>query len=64
MEEIVFKAGEAIKSKLCAIDMIVGSEGPQVIEVNINFGLKAIEKTTDINIAKRIIEFIKDEVKK
>jgi ribosomal protein S6--L-glutamate ligase len=64
MEDIIFKAGEAIKSKLCAIDMIVGNKGPQVIEVNINFGLKAIEKTTDINVARRIIEFVKDEVKK
>jgi ribosomal protein S6--L-glutamate ligase len=64
MREIVFKAGEAIRSKLCAIDMIVGDEGPQVIEANINFGLKAIEKTTDINVAKRIIEFVKDEARK
>jgi len=64
MEEIVFRSGEAIKSKLCAIDMIVGKQGPQVIEVNINFGLKGIEKTTDINIARRIIEFVKDELKK
>ncbi len=64
MEEIVFKSGEAIKSKLCAIDMVVGKEGPQVIEVNINFGLKGIEKTTDINIARRIIEFVKDELKR
>jgi ribosomal protein S6--L-glutamate ligase len=64
MREIVFKSGEAIRSKLCAIDMIVGDECPQVIEVNINFGLKAIEKATDINIAKRIIEFVKDEARK
>ena len=64
MEEITFRAGKAIKSKLCAVDMIIGKEGPQVIEVNINFGLKGIEKTTDINIAKRIIEFVKDEVKR
>lgn len=64
MKEIVFKSGEAIKSKLCAIDMVVGKEGPQVIEVNINFGLKGIEKTTDINIARRIIEFVKDELKR
>jgi len=64
MEEIVFKAGEAIKSRLCAVDMIVGKEGPQVIEVNINFGLRGIEKTTDINVARRIIEFVKDEMKR
>jgi len=64
MKEIVFKSGEAVKSRLCAIDMVVGKEGPQVIEVNINFGLKGIEKTTDINIARRIIEFVKDELKR
>lgn len=64
MEEIVFKAGRAIKSKLCAVDMIVGNKGPQVLEVNINFGLQGIEKTTDINVARRIIEFVKDEVKR
>lgn len=64
LEEIVFKSGEAIKSKLCAVDIIVGKDGPQVIETNINFGLKGIEKTTNINVAKRIIEFVKDELKK
>lgn len=64
MKEIVFRAGEAIKSKLCAIDMLVGKDGPQVIEVNINFGLKGIEKTTNINIARRIIEFVKEELKR
>ena len=64
MEELVFRSGEAIKSKLCAVDMVVGKEGPLVIEVNINFGLKAIEKTTDINIARRIMEFVKDEIKR
>lgn len=63
MEEIVFRSGEAIKSRLCAVDMIVGKDGPQVIEVNINFGLKGIEKTTDINVAKRIIEFVKDDIR-
>ncbi len=64
MEEIIFKAGKAIKSRLCAVDMIIGKEGPKVIEVNINFGLQGIEKTTDINVARRIIEFVKDEVKR
>lgn len=63
MEELVFRSGEAIKSKLCAVDMIQGKDGLQVIEVNINFGLQGIEKTTDINVARRIIEFVKDEIK-
>ena len=64
MEEIVFKTGEAIKSKLCAVDMIVGKKGPVVIEANINFGIEGMEKATNINVARRIIEFVKDELKK
>jgi len=64
MEEIIFRTGKAIKSKLCAVDMIMGKDGPLVIEVNINFGLKGIEKTTDINVASRIISFVKNELKR
>lgn len=64
MREMVFRAGKAIKSRLCAVDMIVGKSGPKVIEVNINFGLRGIEKTTDINVARRVIEFIKNETRK
>ncbi|MCD6591261.1 MAG: RimK family alpha-L-glutamate ligase [Candidatus Aenigmarchaeota archaeon] len=62
MEEIAFRASKAIKSKLCAVDMIIGKNGPEVIEVNINFGL-GIEKVTNINVARRITEFVKQEVK-
>jgi ribosomal protein S6--L-glutamate ligase len=64
MEELIFRSGKAIKSKLCAVDMIEGKDGLKVIEVNINFGLQGIEKTTDINVARRIIEFVKDEIKR
>lgn len=63
MQDIVFKCGKAIDSRLYAVDMIEGKDGPLVIEVNINFGLSGVEKTTDINVAKRIIEFVKSEIK-
>lgn len=62
MENICLKSAEAIKSKLCAIDMIDGGDGIQVIEVNINPGLEGIEKATNINVAQRIIDFVKSEV--
>ncbi len=64
MEEIVLKSSEAIGSKLCAIDMISGKKGVFAIEVNINFGLQGIEKTTNINVARRIIEFVKGEIRR
>ncbi len=65
MEEIALKSARAIGSKLCAVDMIQGKDGKvRVIEVNINPGLQGIEKATDINVAQRIIDFVKSEAKK
>ena len=44
--------------------MIQGKDGLQVIEVNINPGISGIEKATGTNIARGIINFVKEEVKK
>jgi ribosomal protein S6--L-glutamate ligase len=62
MEEIVLKSAEAIGSKICAVDMIRGKE-TYVIEVNINPGIKGIEKATNINVAQRMIDFVHSELK-
>jgi ribosomal protein S6--L-glutamate ligase len=65
MKEIALKSAKAIKSKLCAIDMIQSRTGQlNVIEVNINPGLKGIEKATNVNVARLMIEFIKNEIKR
>ncbi|MFH1294692.1 MAG: RimK family alpha-L-glutamate ligase [Candidatus Aenigmatarchaeota archaeon] len=64
MEEICFKAAKAIKSKLCAIDMIDGKDGVNVIEVNINPGIQGMEQATGMNVAKKMIDFVKSEIKK
>jgi ribosomal protein S6--L-glutamate ligase len=65
MEEIVFKSAEAIKSKICAVDMLQDRKGNVfVIEVNINPGIKGIEKATNINVAQRIIDFVHSEIKR
>jgi len=64
MQEVVFKAAEAIKADICAIDMLIGKDGPLVIEANINPGLQGIEKTTGVNVAQKIIRYIKEELKR
>ncbi len=64
MEEICFKCAEAIKSRICAVDMIESKNGIHVIEVNINPGIQEIEKATNINVARNIMEFIKNEIKR
>ena len=63
MEEICFRSAKAIKSRLCAVDMIESKDGPNVMEVNINPGIQGIEKATNINIAKRIMDFVRGEIK-
>ena len=64
MQDMTLKCAEAIKSKICAVDMIQGKDGLHVIEVNINPGIGEIEKATNINVAQRIIGFVRDEIKK
>lgn len=64
MEEMAIKAAKAVKSRICAVDMIEGKEGPSVIEVNINPGLEGIEKATGTNVAQKIIQFVSEELKK
>ncbi len=64
-KEICFKAAESVKSKICAIDMIQSNEGPKVIEVNLNPGLKAISKTkTGKNAAEKIVRFCHTQAKR
>jgi ribosomal protein S6--L-glutamate ligase len=63
-QEVVLKAAEAIKAKVCAIDMLIGKDGPLVIEANINPGLGGIEKTTGVNVAQRIIRYVVSEIKR
>jgi ribosomal protein S6--L-glutamate ligase len=64
-EEICFKAAEAVKSKILAIDMIQSEEGPKVIEVNLNPGIKAMAQTkTGKNVAEKIVRFCHNETKR
>jgi ribosomal protein S6--L-glutamate ligase len=64
MKEIALSSAKAVESKICAIDMVVTRGRPYVIEVNINPGLRGIEKATGINVAKRMIDYVKSEVKR
>lgn len=64
MEEIVLKSAKAIGSKICAVDLVESKGKVYVIETNINPGLKGIEKASTINVAQRIMDYVKGEVKK
>ena len=58
MKDIALESAAALNSDIIAIDIIEGKDGPKVIEVNINPGLKGIQKATNINVAGKIISFI------
>ena len=65
INEIAIKSAKVIKSGILAVDIIESkTEGPHVLEVNINPGIKGMMEATDINIAKRIIDYIHSEIKK
>ncbi len=52
------KAAKAMGLGVCGVDMISSSRGPLVMEVNSSPGLEGIEKSTQVNIAGKIMEYI------
>ncbi|MBU4300044.1 MAG: RimK family alpha-L-glutamate ligase [Nanoarchaeota archaeon] len=66
ISEISFKSAEAIEAKICAVDIVEGTNGagPKVIEVNINPGIRGLTAATGTNIAKKIVEYAYMECRK
>ncbi|MBU1666868.1 30S ribosomal protein S6--L-glutamate ligase [bacterium] len=58
-------AAKAMGLGVCGVDMIPSSRGPLVMEVNSSPGLEGIEKSTGIDIAGKIMDYIdKNVIKK
>jgi ribosomal protein S6--L-glutamate ligase len=55
-------AARVLGLRVAGVDMIESKEGPMVMEVNSSPGLEGIEKATNVNVAKAIIEHIEHEV--
>ena len=56
-------AAKAMGLGVCGVDMIPSKRGPLVMEVNSSPGLEGIEKSTNINIALKIMDYIESNVK-
>ena len=56
--ETALKSAQAMGLTVAGVDMLQSKRGPLVLEVNASPGLEGIEKTTKINIAKKIIQHI------
>lgn len=55
-------AAKAMGLGVCGVDMIPSNRGPLVMEVNSSPGLEGIEKSTKVDIAGKIMDFIEKEV--
>jgi ribosomal protein S6--L-glutamate ligase len=57
------KAARAMGLNVAGVDMLRSKRGPVVMEVNSSPGLEGIEKTTGVDVAKSILEFLEKNAK-
>lgn len=60
---IAVSAAKTMGLKVAGVDLIRSKHGPLVLEINSSPGLEGIEKTTQINIAAKIIQYIEKHAK-
>ncbi|MFU8802613.1 MAG: 30S ribosomal protein S6--L-glutamate ligase [Bradymonadaceae bacterium] len=56
--EIAIQAAHTVGLSVAGVDLLRSKRGPLVIEVNSSPGLEGIEKTSEVDVATHIIEFI------
>lgn len=61
---MAIKATSALGLVVAGVDIIESAEGPKVLEVNSSPGLEGIEKTTNINVAGAMFDYIEMNFKK
>ncbi len=60
--ETALKATEILGLKVAGVDLLESEKGPLLLEVNPSPGLEGIEKTTRVDIAGKIIEYLERAV--
>ena len=55
---IAARAAKTMGLNVCGVDVVRSTHGPVVLEVNSSPGLEGIEKTSGIDVAARIVQFI------
>ncbi len=54
------KAAKALGLNVAGVDLLRSDRGPVVLEVNSSPGLEGIERTTGVDVASEIIEFVEN----
>ena len=56
------RAARIMGLQVAGVDIVRSNRGPLVIEINASPGLEGIEKTTQIDVAGKIIEFVAQSI--
>lgn len=56
--QVAVQAAKVLGLRVAGVDMLRSNHGPVVLEVNSSPGLEGIEKTTGVDVASQIIEYI------
>lgn len=62
-ERTAVRAAQILNLQVAGVDMLEGSDGPVIMEVNSSPGLEGIEGATGLDIAGEIIQFTEEQVK-
>lgn len=64
VKRIAIKATQAMGADICGVDILDSSyKGPLVIEVNLSPGLQGIQKSTSIDVAEEIAQYLAERTK-
>ncbi|HDD70565.1 MAG TPA: RimK family alpha-L-glutamate ligase [Candidatus Woesearchaeota archaeon] len=61
--KIAVETAQKIGAEICAVDILKGSSGPLVLEVNASPGLQGITEATKINVAEKIAKYLYEKTK-
>ncbi len=59
---VAVQAAQIMGLRVAGVDMLEGTDGPQVMEVNSSPGLEGIERATELDIAGAIVDYIAGQV--
>ncbi len=62
IKDISIKASHALGMDITGVDVIRGPKGPIMIEANVNVHFEGLTKVLGINVARKIVEYVKSEV--
>ena len=56
-QDLALKATEVFELQIAGVDLIRSTRGPLILEINGNPGFKELERVTNIDLAKIILEY-------